>query len=332
LGFTYYLWREENSTEAYLSYYNGTAHLDVINNASIKWDISSKIAATLLNVYICTGNDVWKFSTSNFMFTYINVTSPRPTSRMNSAIVGFNTGFFMQGGMVDLTVQSDLWLFDENKTPQWSLVHSNVVNASGHSAVISILPPTNPQSTMNNVTIYFTNLYPVNMPFYMVTYDFSGNTTYYHYNGYNSSIPLNRTGSVSSVIGNTFFYFYGEDPNPEMQTSYNDYYRFVDEKYCTGVSDCEVCVGVYECGWCNTALLNGPSCVAGNSTMIGSNRYPFPNTCGSNAYLLGGIESCPELFPSWAIALIVIGGVILVGGIVFGIMKLRSGKPGYDPV
>jgi len=44
------------------------------------------------------------------------------------------------------------------------------------------------------------------------------------------------------------------------------------------------------------------------------------------------LEHCPELFPSWAIALIVIGGVVIIGVIVFGIMKLRGTKSGYDPV
>jgi hypothetical protein len=143
--------------------------------------------------------------------------------------------------------------------------------------------------------------------------------TYYHYN------LISRSGAVASLFGTQWFYYGGR-----TQSQYHyDLWQFVDEKYCTSVMDCEVCVDVYECGWCVNPLSVTAPCVAGNGT---GPIFVKPAPICSSPTLLNMVESCPETFPSWAIALIVIGGVILVGGIVFGIMKLRSGKPGYDPV
>jgi len=212
---------------------------------------------------------------------------------------------------------SDLWFFDGTAT--WKLVTNSLnLTAANHSAYISILPSFTTDPT--NITIYFlNNLSGANNNISLVTFDVNKNMSYFHYNG------TQRNGAVVSLFGTQWFYYGGNS-----QSGYHyDLWQFVDEKYCTSVADCEVCVDVFECGWCNSAIAPGaPSCVAGNST--GTIITPTP-TCNSIS-LLTQVENCPELFPSWAIALIVIGGVILVGGIVFGIMKLRSGKPGYDPV
>jgi hypothetical protein len=333
--YTFYLWKNwMNMTQntAGLAYYNGTTSIDIscINDTNVKNITEAKIAATRTgNVYIYSVDEIWKVSLSpSVTCTRLNVTLNAPMNRTGPALVGYLEGFFLSGGKMDMQTYSDLWYFDGTMLANpWSLRNSMVVTAESHTAVISILPPT---TSTQNVTLYFTNLGRNDV--YMVSYDYSNNATFNHYNNVSmGTYPLNRIGTVSSVIGNSFFYFYGL--NMASMTLYNDYFRFIDEKYCTTIKDCEVCVGIYECGWCNSALLNGPSCVAGNSSMVGTTRSPtLPQTCGNGAILLGGIENCPELFPSWAIALIVIGGVILVGGIVFGIMKLRSGKPGYDPV
>jgi hypothetical protein len=330
--FTYYLW--VNNTEMngmiHVAYYNGSTHIQIPCNFN-STNEGMRIAATNTgNVYIygTSANELWLIMTSSNSCSNLTVANA-PSFRSSPALVGYNNGFFLQGGMneTDHLLFSDLWQFNgASNPPMWSLVNSNLLTAARHTAVISVLP--SPTGSNPNVTIYYTNFGLELVGVYLVSFDLMANMTYYHYNDTNL-VPINRIGSLSSVIGNTFFYFLGN----YNDTYYNDYYRFVDEKYCTSVMDCEVCVGVYECGWCSPSIPNGPSCVAGNQTKSGSNRLPIlSETCANNAFLLSQIESCPELFPSWAIALIVIGGVILVGGIVFGIMKLRSAKPGYDPV
>jgi hypothetical protein len=265
-----------------------------------------RIAATNTgNVYIygTAANELWQIMTSSNSCSNLTV-SNGPSLRSSPALVGYNNGFFLQGGMNETNNHtfSDLWQFNGGSNPpMWSMVNSNLLMAAGHTAVISVLPSSNGGNP--NVTIYFTNFGSMPAGVYLVSFDFMANMTYYHYNDTNPA-PINRLGSLSSVIGNTFFYFLGK----ENDIYYNDYYRFVDEKYCTSVMDCEICVGVYECGWCSGATKN--NCVAGNQNKSGSNRLPImPDTC-VNPILLSQIESCPELFPSWAIALIVIGGVI----------------------
>jgi len=48
---------------------------------------------------------------------------------------------------------------------------------------------------------------------------------------------------------------------------------------------------------------------------------------------VGDIYQCPEDgLQSWAIALIVIGGVVVIGIVVFAIMKLRSQRPEYSTI
>jgi len=333
--YTFYLW--VNITEfpdhmVHAAYFNGSMHFEIPCNWSLSdTNFEMRIAATnspnvYAYIYGTYDNQLWQIMNQPFTCMNLNVTKP-PTLRLAPALVGYNNGFLMHGGRLQSgTIQSELWQFNGDNTPTWSMVNSNLFTAATHTAVISILPPTTTASS--NVTIYFTNFgMGPSAGVYMVSFDLMSNMTYFHYND-STMVPVNRIGSLSSVIGNTFFYFLGKD----NENYYNDYYRFVDEKYCTSIMDCEVCVGIFECGWCSAALANGPNCVAGNQTKSGGNRLPIvSDTCAHATVLLSVIESCPELFPSWAIALIVIGGVILVGGIVFGIMKLRA-KPGYDPV
>jgi len=197
----------------------------------------------------------------------------------------------------------------------WSQRDSTGIPPSwGHTATLSVLKTTN----YNSANIYFTGLSTGTI----VNYDISANS---------SSIIMGTNNlpsrSVATISGNRMFVYGGI----AGITSSNSLYQIVNEKYCTSSPDCETCVSVTGCTFCKTAVsASAPSCVSGTST----NPFILSTCVGTNSTgaVISMVEYCPEIFPSWAIALIVIGGVILVGGIVFGIMKLRSGKPGYEPV
>jgi len=291
-----------------------------------------RIAATKtgkIYVYKSGSTQIWtvmnNIPTPSVIFSVNDSSMPVP--RYSPALVPYNNGFIMHGGMAgsgDQEGLSDLWYYDGNK---WMLISRNInLNAAGHYAFISVLP--SPTGAADNVTIYFINLPPnyTTRNISMVSFDYVANQTFYHYN------QTMRNDSLISIFGNQFFYYGGYRMAVPADQYHTDLWLFVDEKFCTSLSDCEVCVNVYECGWCSNTFSGAPNCVAGNENgPVVQQQWAGASTC-NNDILLNQVENCPEEFPSWAIALIVIGGVILVGGIVFGIMKLRSGKPGYEPV
>jgi hypothetical protein len=278
-------------------------------------------------VYKSGSTQIWTVvvntnTTSSVIFSTNDSSMPVP--RSSAAFVGYKDGFIMHGGMAAGQVLSDLWYYDGGK---WMKISENInLQAANHTVFISILP--SPTGASDNVTLYFFNLSPTytDRNISMVSFDYNANTTYFHYN------QTLRTGSLISVFGNQFYYYGGYRTAVPTNQYHTDLWQFVDEKFCTSLSDCEVCVNVYECGWCSSTFDAAPNCVAGNENGPVVQQSSAEATTCKNDVLLKQVENCPEEFPSWAIALIVIGGVILVGGIVFGIMKLRSGKPGYEPV
>jgi len=127
-----------------------------------------------------------------------------------------------------------------------------------------------------------------------------------------SSGPSGRSGASAAVLLNRAV-FYGVSSGAQV---FNDTWQVVLQFPCQQYTSCVDCTNSGPgCGWCG-------SCVAGD----GSVAF-VPSTCtpASSSYT-NEIDSCPEAFPSYAIALIVIGGVVLVGIIIFAIMKLRTGK------
>jgi len=134
--------------------------------------------------------------------------------------------------------------------------------------------------------------------------------------------PSPRLDLSSLVQSNRIIFFGGK--LPEEPVALNDSYQLVLELYCLG-KKCVDCVAAYSCGWCNSNS-DGFQCIAGNST-----SYVKQGACGRD--LSNDIYQCPEEgLPSWAIALIVIGGVVVIGVIVFAIMKMRSQRQEYDPL
>jgi len=106
-------------------------------------------------------------------------------------------------------------------------------------------------------------------------------------------------------------------------TYLSDTSQFVLENKCLGYKTCEDCSTQPAnggCGWCNSNN-DGYRCLAG-----GINAPYVISSCNATSSYVSDIDFCPQAFPSYAIALLVIGGVVVIGVIIFAIMKVRSGE------
>jgi len=139
-----------------------------------------------------------------------------------------------------------------------------------------------------------------------------------------TNAPPARYGASIVALQNRAVLFGGTSGN----TYYDDTWQFVVESSCLGKA-CEDCTkdGTTGCGWCSGNPNDSFKCVAGDS---GSSFVAA--SCQSGGMYTNDIDQCPEAFPSYAIALIVIGGVVLVGIIIFAIMKVRSNKNDYQEI
>jgi len=301
----YYL--VENMTEYSVWSYDGTNFQKAFNISFKPGEVGQQIAALPGGVYVYGAESgLWWWDANGLV--HLNVSGPE--GRMWPALVAYKGDLFLQGGNSTTKVYEDFWYYSQ-AAKIWSPRNSTGIPASaGHTATLSVLKTDN---------IYFTGL----STGAIVNYDINANSS--------STImgPSNLPSrTVATISGNRMFVYGGK----VGETTSNSLYQIVNEKYCTGIPDCETCVSMMGCTFCKSAVsASAPSCVSGTST----NPYILRTCSGTNSTtsaVISMVEYCPEIFPSWAIALIVIGGVILVGGIVFGIMKLRSGKPGYEPV
>jgi hypothetical protein len=276
------------------------------------------VALTNNNVFIYTKSGLYNWnSTSNGVFL-VNTSQPGGWTE-SPALVGYGTGFFVHGGLNGTMPTSNLYYYDGAGT--WAAKNSSAIPpASNHIATISTYPTEPGGNPSSEAFIFFTGI-----PEYSIAlFDVNNNVSWIPKTKYMVDaldMPL------TTIAGAQLFTFGGRNRNTSMVMA--DLYQFVNERYCTSVSTCDDCVGYFGCTFCSSPVSAGqPQCVAGNTT-----KAYITDTCGANSQFISSIETCPEAFPSWAIALIVIGGVILVGGIVFGIMKLRAvNKQGYEPV
>jgi hypothetical protein len=307
----YFLTVNEKEEYVVSTWTDPSAFADVFNVTFKAGETGQQIAALANgNVYVYgkeSGLRFWDGKTLN----EANSSNAGPMPRDSPALAAYNGDLYLQGGMMGTEYVSDFWYYSmANKN--WSPKNSTgIAPSAGHTATLSFLG--------SSSYIYFTGLHNSSV----VVYDINSNTT--------MSVKDTTwlTQSLATITGNRLFIYGGKTAN--FGTVSKVLYQLVEETYCSQVGDCETCVGIVGCTFCkNAAAAAFPQCVAGNAT------NPFiTRTCGnstSSVPVISMVEYCPEIFPSWAIALIVIGGVILVGGIVFGIMKLRSGKPGYESV
>jgi len=133
-----------------------------------------------------------------------------------------------------------------------------------------------------------------------------------------ASLPAARYASAIVPLTNRAILFAGA--SSDTNSVYADAWQFVSENQCLGKS-CEDCTSpsTTGCGWCsgNSA---GFQCVAGASDA----SYVASSCSPANGTYTTDTLNCPEPFPSWAIALIVIGAVVLIGIVIFAIMKVRA--------
>jgi len=111
-------------------------------------------------------------------------------------------------------------------------------------------------------------------------------------------------------------------------TTLDDTLQFVVEGNCLN-KNCEACTASGTgCGWCNNNP--GPDATGIDYHCIAGATAPYvAKSCSDSSSYTTDVLQCPEPFPSWAIALIVIGAVVLIGIVIFAIMKVRS-RDGYE--
>jgi hypothetical protein len=257
---------------------------------------------------------VYKKGSMNISLEVPLNSSNRPVARAYAAMVGYGNGFFMHGGITaNATILSDLWFYDSDKKA-WNFI-VNAVPVAFHRAVISYL-----DSDANNELLFLfggVNSTILSFSNAVIKIDLSDGNKLQILTGALTSLPSPRALTSLSSAGNRVFLYGGVVEEQEL----GDVWQFVNEFYCKSASDdCETCVGYTGCSYCTTN--SQPfNCVAGNQTAV----Y-VKGTCSASTTIVSSLDTCPEGFPSWAIALIVIGGVVLIGIIVFAIMKLRSGR------
>jgi hypothetical protein len=143
-----------------------------------------------------------------------------------------------------------------------------------------------------------------------------GNHTWYS----NFSLPEARYGAGIVSTTNRAFIFGGQD---DSFLYLNDVVQLVEQLPCLSLS-CEDCTSSDGCGYCGASSL----CLAGTDSPY------IPASCNSTDNYITDLDSCPQVFPSYGVALLVIGGVVVVGIIIFAIMKVRNEDPkeGYERI
>jgi len=134
-----------------------------------------------------------------------------------------------------------------------------------------------------------------------------------------SALPARAKAGVATMV-NRVFIVGGETDTP---TYLPDTSQFVLQNKCLGYKTCEDCSTQPAnggCGWCN-ANNDGYKCLAG-----GVSTPYITASCNLTSSYVSDIDFCPQAFPSYAIALLVIDGVVVIGVIIFAIMKVRSGE------
>jgi hypothetical protein len=131
--------------------------------------------------------------------------------------------------------------------------------------------------------------------------------------------PDARYASSTVSLVNRAFVFGGQNTNIFL----DDAFQLVAENVCLN-RGCEDCTGTDGCGWCSTSA----KCIAGDAAAY------VATTCNATSTFITDLDSCPQVFPSYGIALLVIGGVVVVGIIIFAIMKVRGGddRDGYEKI
>jgi len=127
--------------------------------------------------------------------------------------------------------------------------------------------------------------------------------------------PAPRSHLAVAISLNRVILFGGSN----RQREYNDIWQFVIEQNCF-ILDCERCVHMHGCGYCATNDAQY-GCVAGTPA---EGAY-IPSTCLSVDGLRFDDAHCPaQVFPAWAIGLIVVLVLIIFAFLVFCAVWLKN--------
>jgi len=140
--------------------------------------------------------------------------------------------------------------------------------------------------------------------------------------------PSSRSNFGSTFYGGRLVTFGGSDEEGVLN---NEIWQLVLNEDCFSRTSCEVCTTeVIGCGWCDVNLPNY-KCVAGAS--YGAylpTSCVIPNT--SSTRWTTEFLTCPlDEFPGWIIALVIIGCIVLVGTVIYFIMKMKQ-KSAYEVI
>eukprot|EP01123_Difflugia_compressa_P000638 TRINITY_DN1074_c0_g1_i1.p1 TRINITY_DN1074_c0_g1~~TRINITY_DN1074_c0_g1_i1.p1 ORF type:complete len:371 (+),score=44.00 TRINITY_DN1074_c0_g1_i1:91-1113(+) len=227
-----------------------------------------------------------------------------PYRRYGASAVLSNNSIFLYGGRCGNTVYSDyIWRYSLSSF-SWT--------------------PITPDSG-NLKPLYYHSVFVRNSVMYLVggeTDTFQQSDIIYSYDminrAWSSVIQIDkfaRSRALTASVGNRAIVYGGFSAN----TSLSDSWQFIIEKECSSLLNCTACISSPMCGWCDSS-----KCVSGNHLTA------FDTSTCNSFYIK---SNCPnDEFPSWAIALIVIGGVVLLGIIIFGIMKSRDSNKDYSPI
>jgi hypothetical protein len=273
----------------------------------------NKTIAALTNgiIFIYGGNDssIIRLNTSSAADPTPRIpTGDKPSARLHHAMVGYGDGFFMHGGLDYRTSEllSDLWLFSWKNN--WTLISKNFYPGKQHHIQLSYLG--------SNPYLYFTGLDDCKIRIYDVH---AGIIII-------PNIPIDEepcAGSLSVMIINRLFIYGGQTSNGHQS---NQLWQLIDQRYCSGLTDCSPCAHTYGCGWCSNPH--------GAATCISGSDMPYINTtCGVDNYI-SQMGDCPlDMAKQALIAWVQLGAILIIGIFVLLIIKFRNTKTkGYYAV
>jgi len=303
------VWIYGNDTQMLVSYsiiYQNFTHYQNVDHSIPSEGAASAVVNNNFYVFGGIGNDsACSNSLSYFngsQWFKVDANSTLPEKRAGATLVVHHESLLLVGGYCGAQYYSDIWSYSL-KTNKWSLVNATTFPRAFHSSVVS-----------DDVLYVFGGKNGEQVFDELNALDLTKTTWK----------PLKANGTVAAreqtamIVSGSRIILYG---GRNDQTFYDDVYSFILELQCSSLN-CANCVRSPKCGWCASSGVS--FCAAGD------NSASYIPQC--QADYAKTILKCPEEFPSWMIAMIVIAGVVLVGIIVFIIMKVKNGKEGYVAV
>lgn len=237
-----------------------------------------------------------------------------PAPREGAAVIAYKQSIIVFGGKVGSELSNDVYRVN---TDDWSWSKDVPTNAPPAGRAYSSA------YYLNNDILYVFGGITSNGPV-GESLSYNLNSKVWTVINATSHPGARQKASVVPLLNRAFF-FGGDNTKP--LGFWSDAFQLVFEGNCLG-KGCEDCTkdGSSGCGWCG-GNDEASRCIAGTSSAAF-----VASTCTKSDTYTSDIDQCPELFPSYAIALIVIGGVVLVGIIIFACMKIRNNKSDYQEI